>query len=885
MDVFRRGLCAALRCDKDSSVVCLPANVVACLLSVIVLPVTDPESWSTGSRLSALAVCATAMGSGQRAGTTWSARQSASPLPSRRPSVGGKQQEQPQILSSSGLLTESAVEATCLLLLSGLQTGTSVRDYTNTGDILRLLSLAWRLGYWPAAATDSLAALAARDSSLVVDLALAATDDAARDVLLRSRPEKACTELLLRMSTATAACIDGGQERNAPSAGTRAVAIVFHPRMTRLLSVPGIIPFVPGFIATETPEYGPWCAGVTRYVTTLLRCVCVVLRTPSHVESGKGVGNWTTCMYTLAGTGLRLLITADVSLRKESHHLMCLLAHWFETGNETMMTIPAGATQTLGELRSRSPDALLRPCRIVATRTAADEADTTAVVEDGVAGRAPAAAGEAPVAGTVLRGHKPCPAPGPLFIFAIAVDAVLRMLRIAAARDEPSGDTLEVVASAAKLYWRAVCRRGRVSLPHTLSVSRAAMASTTHRLLQANCGGDLLGSGAVLLEGLAEVRSTLFYGKISRDLRRLSCTIDQLLRDLESQPRGPPGTCAGVPVPVNTRGTGTADCPIKIIDDDKELVALPSEPVTTPYSIADGSAVPPCPKGRPVRGDTGPVIVTRQTGAPRGSPGQQQLVDVGDLPQLTPRLAMRKAIGVRALGNATPTWKPVDTIVLRGEEDANAANNAATKWRRRVLRLVVAKAGMAASAVAADAWQRSLGSPPPRDLTPPVRAPTDGMRTRYGSSYVIPATHTDAAQALTVDVCVVVSGHPRPDCEDGSEDGDRHDRRIRPPEDAAAVSPGDLCNVWVDQAEADTSKRSLSTSVDAVCVRRSVVAEPVESGSGTTKATLLWLSVRRTDAPLLPCHTNSSDGTRRFVVVTLSLSIVSDWCEYSGLGE
>ncbi|KAK1860970.1 hypothetical protein I4F81_003556 [Pyropia yezoensis] len=835
MDVFRRGLCAALRCDKDSSVVCLPAKVVACLLSVIVLPVTDPESWSMGSRLSALAVCATAMGSGQRAGTTWSARQSASSLPSRRPSVGGEQQEQPQILSSSGLLNESAVEATCLLLLSGRQTRTSVRDYTNTGDILRFLSLAWRLGYWPAAAADALAALAARDLSLVVDLALAATDDAARDVLLRSRPEKMCTVLVLRMSTATAACKDGGQERNALCAGTRAVAIVAHPRTTRWLSVPGIIAFVPGFIATETPEFGPWCAGVTTYVTTLLRCVCVVLRTPSHVQSGEAVGNLTTCVYTLAGTGLGLLISADVSLRKESHHLMCLLAHWFETGNETMMTIPASATQTLGELRSWSPDALLRLCRSVFTRTAANEADTAAVVEEGVAGRAPAAAGQAPVAGTVLRDHKPCPSPGSLFIFAIAVDAFFRTLPIAAARDGPSGETREVVASAAKLYWRAVCRRGRVGLPHTLSVSRAAMASTKHRLLRANCGGDLLGSGAVLLEGLAEVRSALFYGKISRDLRPLSCTVDQLLGDLESQPRGPPGTSVGVSVPVNTRGTSTADCPIEIIDDDEELVALRSEPVTTSYSIADGLAVPPCPRGRPVRGETGPVIVTRHAGAPRGSSGQQQLVHVGDLPQLTPRLAMRKAMGVCALGNATPTWKPVDTIVLRGEEDANAAKDAATKWRRRVLRLVVAKA--------------------------------------------------DAAQALTVDVSVFVSGHPLPDCEDGSEDGDRHDRRIRPPEDAAAASPGDLCNVWVDQAEADTSKHSFSTPVDAHCVRRSVVAKPVESGSGTTKATLLWLSVRHTDAPLLPCHTNSSDGTRRFVVGTLSLSIVSDWWECSGLGE
>lgn len=226
--------------------------------------------------------------------------------------------------------------------------------------------------------------------------------------------------------------------------------------------------------------------------------------------------------------------------------------------------------------------------------------------------------------------------------------------------------------------------------------------------------------------------------------------------------------------------------------------------------------------------------------------------------------------------------------------DTDDPTGSAAEWRHRVLRLVTAKASLTVYTVVDEVFRKHGGDRGPPDHPVPVQAPTAHLYALYGRSLAMAATHTEAEQVGTVDVLILVRKHPlqAPAAESTDGDSGRDDRRIRQPTYAANASPEDLCNIWVpvpgtsDARNKDRkeTRGPCSTPIDAVCVCREAVTTgttPQGRGSGTTEATPLWFSVRRTDAHLLPCATKMAG----LVVVTLSMSIVSDWRESSGLGE
>ncbi|KAK1867580.1 hypothetical protein I4F81_010086 [Pyropia yezoensis] len=1007
MSIFSRALCTALRSAGGVPVLTLPANVVAPLLSAMVLPVTHPDAWVTGAQLSVLAVCATT--------TTTTTTTSGLPTGARgrrvdqrdvpllpRASGAGDQARQP-LPTAPGFLGESVVEAVCLLLLSGLRNGTLVEDFVGAGDILRFLSMAWCSGCRSsAAATNALAALVTEDSSRVVHLALAG-DSVGESHHPNSRV-KLCTGVWREMSQAMSTSMHGATEQDAHGPAARALAMVVRPSMCEMLSLPGILAFVPAATPTQIPGFGSWSAAVVAYVSQLLRGVTAVLCNPSLEENDEVVTHLSAAVYTLAGTGLGLLLSSEKSLRKAARLVMCQLTSWYDPDNSSIDVVPEDSKRADDERRSWSPDVLLRLCKSVARMTAVDEA-------------------------TVQGDQELYPTTGPLFIFALALDAALRLVHVAAARDLSSeestplqslavctafvracdafvaalpmgdatilastggrgartrlvgilarlldegrgripartpasvignlrrlllrcvcflaseawerpehrafkravadawfdslpwvwclafggpGTVAREAATAAEFYWTAVGRRGQRGVPATLSVSRTTMASTTSRLLQAHDRGQLLVGGATLLNVLTNVQRTLFVGKVVRDLRELRSTVHEIIGNLEggqgARHRGGSGTNAARHVHAHTRepgrvrtsGSGTMEDPIEIIDDDEEagLVALPPESASAQAFNVQGVDLTHGLTAHPVRGGTVPVTGVQPGAADGGrSSTPRELTDVGDLPELSGRLAQRKAMGVFALLTSTSSWKTVSSSLLDDGEDAEDATGSAAEWRRRVLRLVTTKASLTVSTVADEMFWKDGGDRGPRGRPVSVQAPTAHLYALYGRSLALAATHTEAEQAGTVDVLILVQEHPlqiRAD-ESTDDDGDDNDRRVRQPTYAANASPGDLCNIWVPVPDASVdgnkggkeTRGTYSTSIDAVCVSREAVTKGTAlqgRGSGSTKATPLWFSVRRTDAHLLPCATKMAG----LVVVTLSMSIVSDWREYSGLGE
>ncbi|KAK1865042.1 hypothetical protein I4F81_007577 [Pyropia yezoensis] len=1006
MNIFSRALCTALHSDGGASALTLPANVVASLLSAMVLPVTHPDSWATGAQLSVLTVCAattTATKSGLLTGTRGQRVDQQPGLPLLPRASGAGDQERQPLPTAPCIVGESVVEAVCLLLLSGLRNGALVKDYVRAGDILRFLSLTWYWGCWSSAATDALAAFLAEDASRVTDLIVARTGDSVGDSRLPHSRNGLCTDVWREVGQAMSKSMLGAQEQAARGSAARALAMV--PSMHMMLSLPGVLACAPTVTHTEIPGFGSWSAAVTAYVSELLRGVTVVVNAalcnPSPEGNDEAATRLLAAVYTLTCTGLGLLLSADKSLRKDTWRLLCLLTRWCDaeaSSSIDMDIVQENSNKADDERRSWSPDVLLRLCKSVVRMSAADKA--------------------------TVQGDQD------VLIFALALDAALRLVHVAAARDVPleeptplqslavctafvrscdafvaalpmgdaailpsagsrdararlaailarlldegrgrvrartpasvignlrrlvlscvrflaseawerpdyrafkrpvadawfeslpwvwclafgdPGSVAREVATAAELYWTAVGRRGRRETPNTLSVSRTTMAITTSRLLQTHDRGQLLAGGAALLNVLTNVQRTLFYGKISRDLRELSSAVDEIIGTVEGGPgarhrdRSGPAAARHVrehacePVRVRTSGSGTMEDPIEIIDDDEEegLVALPQESSSVATVHVRGLDAAQGPTAHPVRGGTVPVAGVQPLGAVGGggSCTPQELTDVGDLPELPGHLAQRRAMGVCALVNSTSPWIPASVIHLDDGEDRDVATGSAAEWRCRVLRLVTAKANLTVSTVADEVYRENGSDRRRPDHPVSVHAPTAQLRAHYGSSLVVAATHTEAEQAETVDKLILVEEHPLQTRADDltDDDGDDNDRRLRQPTYAANASPGDLCNIWVPVPDTDDggnkdgkgSRCTYSTAIDAVCVcREAVTTSTTLQGrdAGTRNSTPLWLSVRRTDADLVSCATRMAG----LVVVTLSMSIVSDWREYSGLGE
>ncbi|KAK1869037.1 hypothetical protein I4F81_011519 [Pyropia yezoensis] len=327
MNIFSRALCTALRSEGGAPVLALPANVVALLLSAMVLPVTHPDSWKTGAQLSVFTVSATTTTTTMSGALTGARGQRVdqSGLP-RLPcaSSAGDQACQP-LPTGPGFEGESVVEAVCLLRFSGLRNGTLVKDYVHAGDILRFLSLAWCSACSPSAATDALGAFVVEDSSRVTHLALARTGDSVGDSHPLQSRDKLCTDDWRKKSQTISTAMHATQEQDAHGPAARALAMAARPSMREMLSFPGILAIVPAATHVEIPGFASWSTAVIAYASQLLRGVTTVLCNPSLEENDEVVAHLSDFVYTLVGTGLGLLLSTDESLRKDTRRLMSLL--------------------------------------------------------------------------------------------------------------------------------------------------------------------------------------------------------------------------------------------------------------------------------------------------------------------------------------------------------------------------------------------------------------------------------------------------------------------------------------------------------------------------------------------------------------------------------